>query len=246
MKNLLLLFCLLQFGNLGAQRFFKNRITLDYTSAINFPIYVGFEFTSKSIIKGFIDNDFNLNLKTGRKTSLELLVGYKNYEYENVTETFYNNGTTVERNRFEYDLNFKEFTYGIGLNYYFGRNYSPIGNSFGIYFKTSNVLVDDYNKFYSFLQTIESDTYKTNTIINYRISTLGVKMNFVSLLSDKVPIFLKYGAGLAIPISSKIFDASFSKNSFSIYSNNLNDRGLMPFLKQKDLYKIYIGFGYML
>lgn len=229
MKKIILLFIVFITIDTFSQNYLQNRITIDYSLSAN--IHDGdlglSVYGIKNKINKWLDNDINITFRTGRKTSIELLTGIKKYKYES------------------YSVNFNEITCGLGINLYYGRNYSPIGNSIGIFYKVSNHLVEDYNKFYAFLQSIGEDTYETNTVINYQVSVIGFKMNFISMLSNKIPLFLKYGGSLSLPVSNVIFDASYSKGSFSEYRKGLNDRGLMDNFTRSEVYKLNFGLGYM-
>ncbi len=240
MKNLILLFCLVSSLNLTSQNFFKNRIAIDYSAAINVSSTISNVVTLKSYTR-FIDNDFNINIRMSRKVSLALITGYKTYDYQYGTGYYENGSFNSINNQFQ----FNEFTYGVGVNFYVGRNYAPIGHSFGFFYKVSNYLVDDYNDFYAFLQVKKEDDYVTSTQINYQVAVLGFKLDRVVMLSNKVPVFFKYGGSLSVPLTSQIFDASFLKRSFTTYSKGLNDRDLLSEFKRKEFYKIYFGLGYM-
>lgn len=227
MKKFTLLFCLAISINLSSQSFFQNRFTFDYSATLNYSSTYILDLSTLSFI--YVDHDFNVNMRISRKASLELISGINkvNYRYS------------------QYNLQFNEYTYGVGFNINYGRNYAPIGNSIGLFFKINNYIVDDYNEFYAFLQSIDKDSYQTDTKINYQVATLGIKLNYIAMLSDKIPLYLKYGGSLSLPISTVIFDASYSKSSFSNYSRGLDDKDIMIDLKKKDYYKLNIGLGYM-
>ncbi|MDB4088107.1 hypothetical protein N9544_00635 [Flavobacteriales bacterium] len=225
MKKFILLIILFGSINSYSQSFFKNRISVDYTANFNYSSNYYLDFST--IQYTYVDNDFNINLRVARKVSFEFLTGYKKYKYD------------------YYNLYFNEITYGFGLNIYYGRNYAPTGNSFGLFYKVINYMVDDYNEFYAFLQSKDEDNYKTNTKINYKVSVIGFKLNYIEMLSDKIPLFIKYGGSLSIPISKEIFDASYLKRSFSDYSGQLDDRELLDHFSIKERYKINIGIGYI-
>ena len=102
-----------------AQKKSNNKFTVDYTFAMNISTDV-YGKVSNYLTRQW-DNNVNINYKLGRKVSLELRTGYKKYNYDDT-----------------YGISVRKYSYGIGFNFYFNGSYSPMGNSFGIYYQSNN------------------------------------------------------------------------------------------------------------
>lgn len=218
-------------SNLGlGQNSFHNKLTIDYTATLGGHGPFSGQNLSTHYIRTILGSEVNVNYKLARKVSLELRGGF------NAHQTEY------------YTMN--ELSYGVGLNFFFPNSYAPLGNSFGIFYQSNNFLPTDYNEFYQFLSYPKVDFYETSTQINYKVDVIGVQFNFVSMLSNKVPLYFKYGFNLCIPVMSQIYDASFKKTSFQEYGKNqefgsLYDQGLLLSARRSSIFALKIGLGYL-
>ncbi len=230
-KQLTLLFvtCFLVSNVTHAQKAFENKLTVDYTASV-VSDFSSFGSNLMQAARSRIDNNVNLNYKLGRKVSLELRGGLN----------------TIHRNEFT----MREASYGVGLNFFFSNSYAPLGNSFGVYYQSNNFLPTDYNEFYAFLSYPSVNYYETTTQINYKVDVIGFQFNFVSMLSNRAPVYFKYGFNLCIPAKKQIFDASFKKSSFETYGvsrefGSLYDGDLLNQLSTSTIFALNVGIGYL-
>lgn len=230
-KQLIILtaICFLSGNYSLAQLSLKDKITVDYTGSLGIPANINgtsFAQTGLSIWK----NQLNLNMKLARKISLELRGGFSKFNTD------------------EYSM--RDFNYGLGLNFFFPNSYAPLGNSFGVFYQVHNFMPTDYNEFYGFLSSPKVNYYETTTQINYKVDVVGFQFNFVSMLSNKAPLYFKYGFHFCIPVQSEIYDASFSKTPFQEYSSGraygvLNDQDLLRSVRRSTLFALNLGLGFL-
>lgn len=227
--NYLLLACFFAGSSVFAQTSFHNKLTIDYTGSLG--LHGGVASNNvQQIVRSVAGSNINVNYKIARKVSLELRGGLNNHVNDSYT--------------------LRELSYGAGLNFFFPNSYAPLGNSFGIYYQSNNFLPTDYNEFYQAISYPTVDYYETSTQINYKVDVIGFQFNFVSMLSNKIPLYFKYGFNFCIPVMSQIYDASFKKSSFQEYGTgyefgSLNDGGLLISARRSSIFAFNIGLGYL-
>jgi hypothetical protein len=227
--NLIILASLFTSSSVFAQKSFHNKLTIDYTGSLGLHGGVSSD-NAKQILRSVAGSHININYKVARKISLELRGGLNNH-----VNDFYS---------------LRELSYGLGLNFFFANSYAPLGNSFGIYYQSNNFLPTDYNEFYQSISYPKVDYYETSTQINYKVDVIGFQFNYISMLSNKIPLYFKYGFHFCIPVKSQIFDASFNKESFQEYGTsleygNLNDGGLLISARRSSIFAFNVGLGYL-
>lgn len=218
-------------SNFGfAQKSFHNKLTIDYTGSLG--LHGGFPGQNQAVqlIGSLLGSDVNVNYKIARKVSLELRGGFNNHQTDYYT--------------------MRELSYGVGLNFFFPNSYAPLGNSFGVFYQSNNFLPTDYNEFYQYLSYPKVDYYETTTQINYKVDVIGFQFNFVSMLSNKVPLYFKYGFNFCIPVMSQIYDASFKKSTFEDYGRDqefgsLYDQNLLLSARRSSIFAFNIGLGFL-
>ena len=148
-----------------------------------------------------------------------------------------------------YALDFNRTSMGAHFNYYFGGAIAPVGNSIGVFYLIDNYKVQDYNEFHAYLQRKLIDNFVTEEEIKYQNHFIGVDLNFVKLLSKKVPVYLKYGAGLAFPVFSQIKDLTVNAEGFETYNSlsiTYEDYDFLADFVTKRSLSINIGIGIMI
>ncbi len=213
----------------GQKSLFHKKLTLDYTGSLG--LHGGLAAQNElQLARSLVGSHVNVNYKIARKVSLEIRGGLNNH---------YNDFYSI-----------REISYGVGLNIFFPNSYAPLGNSFGLYYQSNNFLPTDYNEFYQAISYPQVNYYETTTQINYKIDVIGFQFNFVSMLSNKIPLYFKYGFNFCIPVMSQIYDASFKKGGFKEYGTNyefggLNDGGLLTSARRSSIFAFNIGIGYL-
>lgn len=242
-KGLIILFLLSLVSQITGQSFFKYKTTIEYKNRVS---AMGSGFLGSSLQNLIGSGELVVNYKVNRKLSLGALGGFGRHVFDKKYNFFEMDGTEKS---YEYELQFNKKTIGFQLNYYFRGNISPLGSSIGFFYILDDYVVNDYNEFYAYLKREESDNFVTEENIDYIIQYIGVDLNYVAMLSDKFPIYFKYGASLAIPIHSQIVDFTISENGFNKYSDlnsGFNDFDFLTGFKLNRVFTVNLGIGILI
>lgn len=192
-----------------------------------------------------LSHNFALNIKITRKISIEIPFGFNKYKFRFADQLWDDFYSTNYYNL--YDFTMKKRSVGFGINFHTKGGYTLVSNSFGLFYKRNSVTTSNYNDYYAFLRRIPVDFYETNEQISYLTHVIGVKFNYISMISDKLPLYVKYGFSAGIPIVANIIDRNASLEPLLDYSEienvNLDDANIFTRFKESEYFNIFIGLG---
>lgn len=242
-KTLIIIFLLVLSFQMNGQSVFKYKTTIEYKfriSPLNSGLYGG------SLTNLISNGEVIVNYKLGRKVSIGGLAGFGKHKFQQRYTFFDVSGT---QQSYDYDLQFNKKSFGFQLSYYFRGNIAPLGSSIGFFYILDDYVVNDYNEFYAYLKREETDDFVTDENIDYLLQFIGVELNYVAMLSEKLPIYFKYGVSLAIPVHSQIVDFTISENGFDRYSDlnsNYDDFNFLLNFKANRILTLNLGIGLLI
>jgi len=198
----------------------------------------------------------SLNYTIGRKSSVGLLFSGSVNKFKDVVydeEKTYGGGNF---RGFRFSLGSVSY-YGVGLQYSISTKdfISPVGSTVSFYAKYNLVSVKNYvyNNGYDIDANNKDILIQDSTSLKMNYYNIGITWNKMSFLSNKIPLYLKYGAGMGATIKKRYrvgeetekYSRKEIRNSKYSIQNEINLAQLTTYYTVFELVQLHVGIGYI-
>jgi len=216
---------------------FKNKLALEYDLGVA-PLTNDYSYLTiaQRLRSTKYFNTFNLNYRLASKIALSVGYGFHKNDLSYRYGVYdFNEG---EISDFKVYMTGREFK--LGFKFYFRHHRAPLGNSFDVFVKQQSFVIDvdqlaDY---------VGNDATIDMTLV-------GVKLNYITMLSKKLPLYLKYSASFFVPVVRDIELPTLQPNNIEEdnYFIDFRDGGASDYevinnYRNINWFKLHIGLGW--
>ncbi|MDA9066648.1 hypothetical protein N9K26_02470 [Flavobacteriales bacterium] len=165
---------------------FKNKLALEYDLGVA-PLtneYSNLTIGQKLKSTKYF-NSISLNYRVASKMAISIGYGF----HKNDLSYRYGEYNYNEDKISDYKVYMTGREFDLGLKFYFRHHRAPMGNSFDVFVKQQSFVID----------VDELADYVGNDA-KIDMTLIGVKLNYITVLSKKMPLYLKYSASFFAPI----------------------------------------------
>ncbi len=204
----------------------SNKLTLDYE--LNWGVVFDGDYKGDGVIdnlkKTKYFNTLNVSYKVASRVSISLGYGFHSQKGEN---SFHSDLAINEEAKFTGT----EFQFAVNL---FSRQQrAPLGNHFTIFLNSQSYesKKDDYLR-------LSGDDFAIN------LTSIGIGYNYVWVMNEKLPLYLKYGLSVSYPIITNIDTPEYTNSRFFESEPTYQPLEIVEHYEFRNLFRANVGIGW--